>query len=113
MQENNTNIAPKCAIVHNGQMIQAEHLDALLELDSITDLEMLEELTDDCLSIASSEEVTSLINPSFFKNMRWIVTHLRDLKRLPIQPLKAERTIEEVEAELAELKKQGGASGHA
>lgn len=111
MQENNTNIAPKCAIVHNGQMIQAEHLDALLELDSITDLEMLEELTDDCLTIAS--EVQDLINPSFFKNMRWIVTHLRDLKRLPIQPLKADRTIEQVEAELAELKKQGGSSGHA
>lgn len=97
--------------MHDGQVIQTPHLDALLNLNRITDLEMLQELTDDCLTIASCEEANGLINPSFFKNMRWIVTYLRDLKQVPINQFKAERTIAQIEAELEQLKRKEEGNG--
>lgn len=111
MNKNTTKIQSPCAIVHDGQMIQQQHIDAMLNLDRITDLEMLQDLTDDCLTIASCEEAIGLINPSFFKNMRWIVTYLRDLKQEPIKPMPTDSSIDELKAELAELQSKAQADG--
>lgn len=125
MNKNNANIEKACAFVYDGQVIQPRHMEALLNLDRITDLDILQELADDCLTIASEENLEGLINPSFFKHMRWIINYLRDLKKVPIKPcpnglpvdgvghIIKPRTIKELQQELAELKAKEAANGQA
>lgn len=85
MHENKTKIEKACAFLYDGHVIQPEHMEALLNLDRITDTEMLQELLNDCLTIASEENLEGVIDRSFFKHMRWIINYLSDLKRQPIK----------------------------